>query len=91
MQVMDQINAKWGRGTMRPGRVPVSPDWGMKREMLSPSYVPRLDQLWTVKCQQGLFAGFRSHSDNFSAGDCFQLSHFEQQALVYRSNPGHLL
>ncbi|MBF8003220.1 DUF4113 domain-containing protein [Pseudomonas brenneri] len=38
MQVMDQINAKWGRGTMRPGRVPVTPDWGMKREMLSPSY-----------------------------------------------------
>ncbi|OKP65430.1 hypothetical protein BTR19_29710 [Pseudomonas fluorescens] len=30
MQVMDQINAKWGRGTLRPGRVPVAPDWGMK-------------------------------------------------------------
>ncbi|HFD4139987.1 TPA: DUF4113 domain-containing protein [Pseudomonas aeruginosa] len=51
MQVMDQINAKWGRGTMRPGRVPVTPDWGMKREMLSPNYTTRLDQLWTVKCQ----------------------------------------
>ncbi|WP_062384568.1 translesion error-prone DNA polymerase V subunit UmuC [Pseudomonas abietaniphila] len=51
MQVIDQINAKWGRGTVRPGRVPVMPDWGMKREMLSPSYTTRLDQLWTVKCQ----------------------------------------
>lgn len=50
MQVMDQINAKWGRGTMRPGRVPVTPDWGMKREMLSPSYTTRIDQLWKIKC-----------------------------------------
>jgi DNA polymerase V len=49
MQVMDQINAKWGRGTMRPGRVPVTPDWGMKREMLSPSYTTRIDQLWRIK------------------------------------------
>lgn len=51
MQVMDQINAKWGRGTLRPGRVPVAPDWGMKREMLSPCYTTRLDQLWTVNCE----------------------------------------
>lgn len=51
MQVMDQINEKWGRGTMRPARVPSTPEWGMKREMLSPSYTTRLDQLWTVKCQ----------------------------------------
>ena len=49
MQVMDQINSKWGRGTLRPGRLPVAPKWSMKREMLSPSYTTRLDQLWTVE------------------------------------------
>lgn len=49
MGVLDEINAKWGRGTLRPGRVPVAPDWGMKREMMSPSYTTRWDQLWTVR------------------------------------------
>jgi DNA polymerase V len=49
MSVLDEINAKWGRGTLRPGRVPVAPGWGMKREMMSPSYTTRWDQLWTVK------------------------------------------
>lgn len=49
MGVLDEINAKWGRGTLRPGRVPAAPDWGMKREMMSPSYTTRWDQLWTVR------------------------------------------
>lgn len=51
MQVLDAINAKWGRGTIRPGGVPVNPDWGMKQEFLSPRYTTRLDELWQVKCQ----------------------------------------
>lgn len=51
MGVMDQINQRWGRGTLRPGRVPADPDWGMRRDMLSPSYTTRLDQLWVVKCE----------------------------------------
>ncbi|WP_438822783.1 DUF4113 domain-containing protein [Pseudomonas aeruginosa] len=25
---MDRINSKWGRGTLRLGGVPVTPDWG---------------------------------------------------------------
>ncbi|MFJ4397845.1 translesion error-prone DNA polymerase V subunit UmuC [Pseudomonas sp. NPDC089396] len=50
MQVMDDINARWGRGTMRAASVPVAPDWGMRREMMSQSYTTRIDQLWTVKC-----------------------------------------
>lgn len=45
MAVMDAINAKWGRGTVRPGGVPVAPDWGMRRELMSQSYTTRLDQL----------------------------------------------
>jgi DNA polymerase V len=28
--------------------VPAKPDWGMRREMMSPSYTTRIDQLWTV-------------------------------------------
>jgi DNA polymerase V len=48
MQVLDTINAKWGRGTLRPGGVPAIPDWGMRREMMSQSYTTRLDQLWVV-------------------------------------------
>ena len=48
MGVLDEINAKWGRGTLRPGRVTIAPGWGMKRDMMSPSYTTRWDQLWTV-------------------------------------------
>ncbi|KRW62318.1 translesion error-prone DNA polymerase V subunit UmuC [Pseudomonas sp. TTU2014-080ASC] len=48
MQVMDTINARWGKGTLRPGGVPVSADWAMRRELLSACYTTRLDQLWTV-------------------------------------------
>lgn len=48
MAVLDTINAKWGRGTLRPGIVPVEPEWGMKRELLSQSFTTRVDQLWRV-------------------------------------------
>lgn len=48
MGVLDQINARWGRGTMRPGGVPATPDWGMRREMMSQRYTTRLDQLLIV-------------------------------------------
>lgn len=50
MQVMNTTNGRWGRGTMRSASVPVAPDWGMRREMMSQSYTTLLDQLWTVKC-----------------------------------------
>ncbi|MBP2261504.1 DNA polymerase V [Pseudomonas sp. BP8] len=30
MQVMDNINERWGRGTMRASSVPVAPEWGMR-------------------------------------------------------------
>lgn len=48
MNVLDEINAKWGRGTLRTASVPVSPEWGMRRELKSPSYTTRLDELWTI-------------------------------------------
>ena len=37
MDVLDAVNAKWGRNTLRPGRIPTVPDWGMRREMMSQS------------------------------------------------------
>ncbi|HLD67942.1 MAG TPA: translesion error-prone DNA polymerase V subunit UmuC [Pseudomonas sp.] len=51
MQALDRVNGKWGRGTLRLASVPAAPDWGMRRELLSPGYTTRLDQLWTVSCK----------------------------------------
>lgn len=51
MTVLDEINGRWGRGTLRSASVPVGPDWGMRREMMSQSYTTRLDQLWSVDCK----------------------------------------
>jgi len=51
MAVLDQINERWGRGTLRAASVPSNPEWAMRREMMSQSYTTRLDQLWTVKCK----------------------------------------
>lgn len=50
MAVLDEINGRWGRGTLRAASVPIKPDWGMRREMMSQSYTIRLDQLWRVSC-----------------------------------------
>ena len=44
MAVLDQINERWGRGTLRAASVPSSPVWAMRREMMSQSYTTRLDQ-----------------------------------------------
>lgn len=48
MSTLDQINGRYGRGTVRAGSVPRTPDWGMRREMMSQSYTTRIDQLWKV-------------------------------------------
>jgi DNA polymerase V len=49
MQTMDQINQRWGKGTIRPGRVPTKSEWQMQRQLLSPAFTTRFDQLWTVR------------------------------------------
>ncbi|WP_109514171.1 translesion error-prone DNA polymerase V subunit UmuC [Pseudomonas ovata] len=49
MSVLDKINGRWGRGTLRAASVPANPDWAMRRELMSSSFTTRLDQLWTVK------------------------------------------
>ncbi|VVN31892.1 Protein UmuC [Pseudomonas fluorescens] len=50
MAVLDQINGRWGRGTLRTASVPSHPEWAMRREIMSQSYTTRLDQLWKVPC-----------------------------------------
>lgn len=49
MGVLDEINTRWGRGTLRTGSVPADPEWGMRREMMSRSYTTKVGELWTVK------------------------------------------
>ena len=51
MAVLDQINGRWGRGTLRSACVPRNPKWGMRREMMSQSFTTRLDQLWSITCK----------------------------------------
>ncbi len=50
MAVLDQINGRWGRGTLRTASVPSHPEWAMRRDIMSQSYTTRLDQLWKVPC-----------------------------------------
>lgn len=49
MRLMDQINQRHGRQTIRPGVVAQKPAWGMRRANLSPSYTTRIDDLLEVK------------------------------------------
>jgi len=51
MGVLDVVNGRWGRGTMRLASVPVDPSWGMRREMMSQSFTTRVDEIWTVYCK----------------------------------------
>ncbi|NBB13586.1 translesion error-prone DNA polymerase V subunit UmuC [Pseudomonas sp. SLFW] len=48
MEVLDAINGRWGRGTLRCASVPQDPGWAMRREMMSQSYTTKLDELWKV-------------------------------------------
>lgn len=51
MTVLDQINNRWGSGTLRSASVPADPDWGMRRDMMSQSFTTKLDELWSVVCR----------------------------------------
>ncbi|MHA6137917.1 translesion error-prone DNA polymerase V subunit UmuC [Pseudomonas mohnii] len=46
---LDEINNRWGRGTLRAASVPVDPQWTMRRDLMSQSFTTKIDQLWTVK------------------------------------------
>lgn len=49
MAVVDQINEREGRGTVRIGRVPAKPAWAMRREMLSQKYTTRWEEVIGVR------------------------------------------
>lgn len=48
MATLDAINGRFGRETLRLARIPRDPAWQMRRDLLSPRYTTRLDELWTV-------------------------------------------
>ncbi|NBB11840.1 translesion error-prone DNA polymerase V subunit UmuC [Pseudomonas sp. SLFW] len=50
MSVLDEINGRWGRGTLRAASVPSNPGWAMRRDLMSQSFTTKMEQLWTVKC-----------------------------------------
>jgi len=49
MQVMDRVNATWGRGTLRLAAEGVQRAWHMKREMKTPAYTTDWSQLPMAK------------------------------------------
>ncbi|GAB6387642.1 translesion error-prone DNA polymerase V subunit UmuC [Stutzerimonas marianensis] len=49
MALIDCINAREGRGTVRLGRIPATPKWAMRREMMSQRYTTRWDELMVVR------------------------------------------
>jgi len=49
MAVIDQINRREGRDTVRIGRVPAAPVWAMRQEMLSQRYTTRWDEVIGVR------------------------------------------
>ncbi|HDC4505346.1 TPA: Y-family DNA polymerase [Enterobacter kobei] len=49
MQVLDQLNAKGGKGTLYFAGQGVQQQWQMKREMLSPRYTTRYSDLLVVR------------------------------------------
>jgi len=50
MAVIDTINAKQGRGTIRPARLAVDQGFSMKRERLSPRFTTSWSELLRVRC-----------------------------------------
>ncbi|WP_256580188.1 MULTISPECIES: DUF4113 domain-containing protein [unclassified Pseudomonas] len=51
MGVIDQVNARYGRGSLRLALEPPVAHWAMKRDYLSASFTTDFNQLKSVKCQ----------------------------------------
>ena len=49
MTAMDQINAKYGRGSVKLGLAGKDRDWSMRRENLSPSFTTKWADLVSVR------------------------------------------
>ncbi len=50
MGVLDDINQRWSKGTLRPAYVPSDPEWATKSEIRCQRYTTQVSELWTVKC-----------------------------------------
>ena len=48
MQAMDEVNRCMGAGTVFVARAGVAPGWAMRREMVSPRYTTRWEELPVV-------------------------------------------
>jgi DNA polymerase V len=48
MKVVDEVNGRMGRGTVRPATQEFSPKWTLRQEHLSPRYTTRFNQLPNV-------------------------------------------
>ncbi|MFT0212076.1 DUF4113 domain-containing protein [Pseudomonas sp. F1_0610] len=51
MTVLDDINEKFGAGTLRPGRIKLEQEWAMKRQFKSPCYTTKFGQFMVAKCE----------------------------------------
>lgn len=49
MEVLDQLNAKGGKGTLFFAGQGIQQQWQMKRDMLSPRYTTRFSNLLKIK------------------------------------------
>jgi DNA polymerase V len=48
MRIFDDINDRWGRGTLRTASVPMAPEWTMRQDLMSRSYTTRIEHRWRV-------------------------------------------
>ncbi|MCK5531442.1 MAG: DUF4113 domain-containing protein [Halopseudomonas aestusnigri] len=44
-----RLSKSRGKSTIRPGRVPTKSERQIQRQLLSPAFTTRFDQLWTVR------------------------------------------
>lgn len=51
MQAMDGINSRWGRGTIRPGRLQREFAGDMQRNFLSPGYTTKIGELFVANAR----------------------------------------
>ncbi|WP_447741462.1 translesion error-prone DNA polymerase V subunit UmuC [Pseudomonas laurentiana] len=48
MAVIDGVNARWGRGTLRSAAVPAAAEWAMRRALMSEGFTTQVAGLWRV-------------------------------------------
>jgi AraC-like DNA-binding protein len=52
MGVLDSINERWGRGTLRLASVPTDPDWGMRREIVLGTAIEFSQEFNAIVCRR---------------------------------------